>query len=573
MGRAGAKLARLSAAIDAERAAERATGDDLVAALHTRTPVNADDPEALYREIVPIGRRKRLGQYFTPAPVAGLMVRWIAEIQPRTVLDPAVGPGIFPRLLHRSCPDAAITAIDVDPVALGVARSALAGDARVSLVEADFLTWSDASEFDAVIANPPYLRHHDMAYAFDVFATIGRRNDIALSRLTNLYVLFILEICRRLRAGGRAAIVVPGEWMNANFGSPLKEWLLARGLLHTIIYWSHAATVFSDALTTASVLLIDKSARARAGRRVRTIYVHDGAPIEAVAAALTSDTATHDALVVQTLEPAMLLAHAKWNEALGHGVRPVPPGFTALATLATTRRGIATGANRFFHLRPSDVARLGVRAASARPCVGRAADVRGCVFSADDYEALVTADARCRLLDIEDEPTKDERTYLALGEQEGIERRYLCAARRPAWYRMERRPAAPIWAGVFARNGMRFVWNAAGVANLTAFHCIYPHDDDALFAAALTACLNGATVQDLARRHVRVYGAGLAKVEPRDLLQIPVPDLRRVSAVLRQRLRDALITLDRADAGRRSDVARTALDELVVEAADSVSAP
>src|SRR5262245_9842177 len=100
MGRAGAKLARLSAAIDAEHDAVRATGTDLISALRARSLDRSTDPEALYREIVPIARRKRLGQYFTPQPVAELMVRWIAAIRPRRVLDPAVGPGIFPRLVR-----------------------------------------------------------------------------------------------------------------------------------------------------------------------------------------------------------------------------------------------------------------------------------------------------------------------------------------------------------------------------------------------------------------------------------------------------------------------------------------
>src|SRR5262245_60991731 len=103
MGRAGAKRARLDAAIDAERSHARAAGGSLVDAFNSRTLDRAADPEAIYREIVPAARRKRLGQYFTPPAVAALMVRWIAAIEPRSVLDPAVGPGIFPRILRREC--------------------------------------------------------------------------------------------------------------------------------------------------------------------------------------------------------------------------------------------------------------------------------------------------------------------------------------------------------------------------------------------------------------------------------------------------------------------------------------
>jgi len=207
-----------------------------------------------------------------------------------------------------------------------------------------------------------------------------------------------------------------------------------------------------------------------------------------------------------------------------------------------------------------------VREESTRRCVGRATDVAGLIYSAADYAELAAADARCILLDIREEPTANERAYLRAGERDGIDRRYLCAARAPAWYRMERRPPSPIWAGVFVRKGLRFVWNAAGIANLTAFHCIYPLEDDPIFAAALTACLNSGVVQAQARQHQRVYGAGLAKVEPRDLLDIPVPNLQRVSPKLRRRLRDALVEIDRTERCL-TDPLHADLDALVLEAA------
>jgi adenine-specific DNA-methyltransferase len=566
MGRAGAKLARLSNDFELEAAADGAGAASLIESLRAGGLDRCDDPEARYREIVPAARRRRLSQYFTPPDIARLMTRWIAAIAPRSVLDPAVGPGVFLRSVRRACPEAGITAVDVDPVALAAARGALGDAERVRFVESDFLTWEDRREFDACVANPPYLRHHDMAYAFDIHDAIGGRNGIALSRLTNLYVLFILEICRRLRAGGRAAIVVPGEWMNANFGAPLKGWLLGRGWLHTIVCYSHASTVFEDALTTASVLFIEKHAGARRDSGVRSIYVRDGAPCDAVEAAVFGARAADARLFVQRLDADVLITLSKWEDALAHGVRDQLAGFTRLGTLASTRRGIATGANRFFHLRPSEVRRIGVRDASTRACVGRAADVRGRIFTADDLRTLEAADVRCRLLDVRGRPSARERTYLARGERDGIASRYLCAARGPHWYRMEPRPPAPVWAGVFARSGLRFVWNAASVANHTAFHCIYPHVDDALFAAALAACLNSTVVQEQARQHMRVYGAGLAKIEPRDLLEIPVPDLRVATKGTLKELRDALLALDRAQRrNRRNDTG--VLDDAVRKAA------
>ena len=128
MGRAGAKLARLgSRAGRRGTVRERARGTDFIDALQARSVHAHGDPEALYRE-----SSRRAAQaaraVLHPVPVAS-HVALDREIEPRTMLDPAVGPGIFPRLLRRACPTATVTALDVDPVALAAARATLGDDA------------------------------------------------------------------------------------------------------------------------------------------------------------------------------------------------------------------------------------------------------------------------------------------------------------------------------------------------------------------------------------------------------------------------------------------------------------
>jgi adenine-specific DNA-methyltransferase len=59
----------------------------------------------------------------------------------------------------------------------------------------DFLTWSADSAFDAIVANPPYLRQHDTSYPPAVWRRIEQNSGVKLSRLTNAYVLFNLKIC------------------------------------------------------------------------------------------------------------------------------------------------------------------------------------------------------------------------------------------------------------------------------------------------------------------------------------------------------------------------------------------
>ena len=568
MGRPGKKRDRLSTVALAEETLHPTFigGSDLD--LVTCDP---NGPEQMFAARVPLARRRRLGQFFTPPAIADLMCRWLflndSRRRSRQCLDPSAGPGIFVRTMLEQDANCQITAIDIDPFALQILRGSLGECSSVEMLSTDFLTWTSDQQFDAIVANPPYLRHHDLNYAEDIFRTIGKRNGILLSRLTNAYGLFILEICRRLREGGRAAIITPGEWLNANFGQPIKEYLLKQVLLKHLVYFSHAATVFDDALTTACLLLIEKAPTRAQMKTVHTLYVRPHAALVAVEDALQTPHASHSDVISRHLTPRMLLEHPKWDALLELGAASTPKGFVPIGELASSCRGIATGANSFFHINGDMRSLERISARHAKPCVGRAADVGSLVFTRRDFSQMMARNQRSHLLQFEKPLSPSDRRYLQKGESQGLPERYLLAARSP-WYRMEQREAAPIWAAVFGRQQLRFIWNAGGILNLTTFHGIYPHRRDRYFVQALVACLNSRIVQKLARHHQRVYGGGLIKFEPRDLLAIEVPNLLVVSKKTVRELAECLGRLDGVlRAGGDVEVIHAMLDERVRAAA------
>ncbi len=529
---------------------------------------NPADPEESYRECVPENHRKRLGQFFTPEPIAKMMCSWVLDSNPSQILDPSVGPGIFVREILRQLPTCHICAIDVDPLALAAARQVIGDVPSIEFTRADFLTWCSDRQFDGAIANPPYLKHHNFFYRGNIFSEIGRRNHVKLSHLTNIYGLFILEICRRLKTGGRAAIIVPGEWVNANFGTPLKNYLLSNGLLKVLIYFSHYSMLFDNALTTASVLFIEKPKRCQPCKTILTSYIKDRVNVELLKPLAQNRFPECDGVRTQWISTDLLLKEKKWDYVLGHACNEALEGFVPLSELAETRRGIATGANKYFHLSADAVRDNNIRKESVLECVGRAADAPSFIFRKSDLESLMDKGRRTYLLNFQGTLTADEKNYITRGETDGLPKRYLLAARNP-WYAMERRNPSTIWAVVFGRKGLRFILNTAAVHNLTAFHCIYPISEDPLFVKACVGSLNSRKVQHLAKRHRRVYGGGLSKFEPRDLLDIQVPDLRVVSRATLQDLANALDRLDMA-ARRKESVSEedySMLDELVDKAA------
>jgi len=175
------------------------------------------------------------------------------------------------------------------------------------------------------------------------------------------------------------------------------------------------------------------------------------------------------------LDKQSLANAGKWEPILRGADTSSTSGWTSLGELASTRRGIATGANEFFLMGSETIQKYRISPTHLLPCIGRANDVPSLIFSSADFDSAVSNGARCWLLDIRGELSQSERSYIAYGEEKGFHERYITAHREP-WYSMEQREVAPVWASVFGRGDLEFVFNAAKVKSLTNFHCVFPRD-------------------------------------------------------------------------------------------------
>ncbi|MCT2538576.1 Eco57I restriction-modification methylase domain-containing protein [Sedimentimonas flavescens] len=516
-------------------------------------------PERAYLQASTKAHRRRFAQVLTPPDCAAAMADWVGGRDPKTLLDPAFGTGILARAVVARLPRIAVTGYELDAQIAAAGRSACAG-MNLTLHEASFFEAPLDERFDAIIANPPFLRPGaGTALRAQVRAT-AEHFGIALSGLTNAYVLFLFEALARLAPGGRAAFLLPAEWANANTSGPLKEHLVRGGYLREIIQFCAYRPVFEKTLTTASLVLLEAPAHVEPiPAEIRATFVPADARLPSRAGPLPPG------VTQRWVTPEALLAAPKWDELIRDDEAPIPPGFVPLSALATTRRGIATGANGFFHLSRERATEIGLRASQCLPCVAKSADVPSLIFGPAEFKSLIRAGRPTQFFAPTKSLTEAEASYVAQGEAEGLHNRFLTRNRRP-WYAPERLYRAPIWAATFGRGQMRFILNTAEVWQLTAFHGIFPLQDDPARAKALVACLNSAPVQALMRGRMRIYARGLQKVEPRDLLEIPVPDLRAVSAAWIAALGAALEALNDGKSG-----ADDALTRLVMEAAQDAA--
>lgn len=467
------------------------------------------DAELEYSRAVGLAHRKRYGQFFTPERAARFMVEWACR-GADTVLDPAVGNSIFLRSAREQYPGCTLVGYEVD----GAVLDHFGNPARADLRREDYLRGDWESRYDAIVCNPPYNRFQAVEGREELLEDLCRHTGVRCSGLTNLYALFLMKSIFQLSPRGRLAYLVPSEFLNSRYGEPVKRLMVEEGLLRAILNLDCAGEVFPGAVTTACILLLDREEKTDAAfYRISALE-----ELERFEALIPTCRVSRKELRPENKWRPYLLGEDRGR---GEHLRP-------LSDFCRVTRGIATGANGFYCFSQSKMEACGLDERYFTPCICRSADVHGPVFTREDFRALAEQDRTVYLLDVTRAEERDLARYVARGEEQGVDRRYLPAHRTP-WYSVERKDAAPIWVSSACRNGMKFVRNRAGIASLSTFHGIFMKEPFRQDADLLFACLLTPTVQGLLEGERKELGGGLHKFQPNDLNRAMVPDLERLS--------------------------------------------
>lgn len=478
------------------------------------------------------GFRKKLGQFATPPDIAEFMVSYgLRGGGVRTVLDPACGTGVFLDKMLDAGSGAALYGIDVDPMMVSAcrldlrARHGASAARRLRLIEADYLAGgSGVPPVDFLVCNPPYVGFH----GFDREATtrIGREAGVRLSKLTNLYALFMLKAAGSVREGGTIVFITPAEFFYTGYGRAVKSFIAGNLTLEALVTFDFAGTVFGGALTTSTISVMTNK-RPAAGHL--TTLVSAGRSLEGVRGALEGSPgggATARLVRQDRMDPG-----SRWQNYFAGARRAGGRGRASLVPLsreASVKRGIASGANAFFTLTDAERAQWGIEDRFLAPVVSNARQCPGYEITKGHMRGLAAAGRKVHLLYCAGPPSASVLRYARDGERRGIDRGYLCRHRTP-WYSMERREPAPILATAFSRGNMRFVHNRAGCLSLAAYHGVYPRCAGGARTKALLCYLNSGYCMSLQAEVRREYGNGLHKFEPSDLLQLPVLPVSRMA--------------------------------------------
>lgn len=484
--------------------------------------------------MAPLGQ-KHSGAYFTPDPVVAALVRWAVRDPTDRMLDPSCGDGRF-LAAHRN--------------SVGIeqgAHSAAAAMERApwALVhEGDFFAWAgETSErFECAAGNPPFIRYQTFKGPIRVRAlSLCRELGAELNGLASSWVPFLLATASLLKPGGRMAFVVPAEIGHAPYAAPLLEYLVANFAKVQVV--AVRDKLFPELSEDCWLLYAD-------GHGGRTDSIRFTA-LDRFEPGKTKQPPAkgEDALVTE------------WRETWGRRLRPfvLPASVRTLYARAAAHPeslrfgsaaqigiGYVSGANDFFHLRPSMARKLGIPAELLHPTVrnGRALPAKRLTKStlqqwhAADEPFMLLRLPKTRLADL---PLK-VRHYLDSEAGREAREAYKCRAREP-WFSVPDVHQPDYFLSYMSGVSANLVRNLGGATCTNSVHGVRVHDSKAMQRIARHWTSDFAALSREIEGHP--LGGGMLKLEPREAAQILVAADELERDVDRIALAEAVTTMQR----------------------------
>lgn len=478
--------------------------------------------------------RNLMGQFSTPFGLAREMVDYsIGQLHTGThvrMLEPACGTGVFFSALQDVAGTEALNGslgFEIDPHYFYPAKK-LWAESGADIRCCDFLAQPATQHFPLLVANPPYSRHHHIPP--QVKETLRRavreQTGMAISGLAGLYCYFLLLSSQWLSDGGVSCWLIPSEFMDVNYGKTVREYLLSQVDLLRIHRFCESDLQFSDALVSSAVVVFRKGRPSCSP----VLFTYGGS--------FASPSSQ------RTLDRRKLAGMNKWNSLFSAADGAEVADSETLKTLGDyfeVKRGIATGGNDFFVVDAETVSRYSIPDAYLTPILPSPRKMQLDIIESDGGLPLLGE----RLFLFSTSESKETIAahhpsvldYIRKGEEAGVHKSYICSRHTP-WYSCEKRASAPfvipyMGRGEAGRRLFRFILNESEAIATNGYLLMYPRREyrylfrNREFVRRVWQELNTLPAE-LFVRHGRVYGGGLHKMEPRELLSLPAKGVGRL---------------------------------------------
>jgi predicted RNA methylase len=467
-------------------------------------------------------QRNEMGQFATPAVLADDVMEFaLSELHIDRVqfLEPSCGSGSFISALYRNCAPERIDralGVELDERFAGLAQRLWDGHAEI--IEGDYLEWVRHTDFrpNLLVANPPYVRHHHMESADKKALGLAalQATGLKVSGLAGLYIYFIMLSHRVLAPDAISAWLIPTEFMDVNYGAALRHYLTSNVELIKVHRFDPHDAQFHDALVSSAVVVF-----------------RNRHPSPTSVVRFTFGGSVHAPRQVNRIKSSKLDPDQKWIKHFSPPDASIPKVTEVLGDLFQVRRGIATGANKFFVRPRAELRSLGIQDDNITPVLPSARYLKTNAIQADD-DGWPLLDPQLGLIDCklapEDLATADPALAALLeSADETVRDAFLIRQRKP-WYKQEQRPPAPILCTYMGRGldedrPFKFIRNESNATATNTYLLLYPKAEVAQYIRSrpdglerVHEALLKLTAHDL-RSGGRAYGGGLRKIEPKEM--------------------------------------------------------
>ena len=270
-----------------------------------------------YENVIPADERHKLGEFYTPGPIAEFITRWTIRSVDDCILDPGTGSGTFLSKAYRRFAEMILGnytniedeihkkileklyGLDINPFAiqLSILNLALhnlkASSNRVNLKVMNYFTLNpnklppneDSKKinnytnpfsmntfyyrhFDAIVGNPPYTRWTDIDdetkdYIKKAVSEKAKKYGIILKSMPGrqgsmpgIYIYWILHSDSLLNDNGRIGVIISDLWLQTSYGKNFQKFLLDNYKIVALIDFRDK--VFEVPLVSTVVLLLEK---------------------------------------------------------------------------------------------------------------------------------------------------------------------------------------------------------------------------------------------------------------------------------------------------------------------------
>ncbi|GJQ63930.1 MAG: restriction endonuclease [Melioribacteraceae bacterium] len=473
--------------------------------------------------------QKLRGGYYTPEILADFINRWVLESNPKQILEPSCGDGVFFESFFNTFRDSImLTAFEINESESRKAEQRFYQNNynNFKIFNKDFLKWTvqnfnTDAKFDAVVGNPPFIRYQ---YLEDdtqsLIEMIFKLLRLKFTKHTNLWVPFVLASIHFLKPQGRLGMVLPAEILHVMHAQSLRTYLGQN--CERLLIFDPEDLWFTDTLQGAVVLFAEKKKEIESETKGLSIIKTKGYKFTEESPSKYISSAKYiNGKTIEGKWTYALLTDVEYDLLLSLRRNKYIHQFKNIADVDV---GIVTGANKYFLVNDEVIKKFDLEKYS-HPMFGRSEHCQGVIYDEIQHQKNISNGAPTNFIwfdiDSEEELNLLQKDYLKVGKAESIHLRYKCRIRNP-WFRVPSVYTTKIGMLKRAHEFPKLILNdIQAYTTDTSYRIKSKYLDESSIVYSFINSLTALTAE-LEGRH---YGGGVLELVPSEIekLLIPIP--------------------------------------------------